>query len=138
MIRNLFIICGLPGSGKSTLAKAILAGKATAHVHAEADQFRYKNGEYVFDTKDTANCHMQCQDTVRNAMESHIPDIVVSNTFSQEWERTPYHRLADEFNYRVFVIDLFDAGKDDEQLAFLNNHNVNAETIAKMRARWEK
>lgn len=135
---DLFLIRGLPGSGKSTLAKAIVAGKSN-YIHAEADQFRYKNGVYVFDPADTRKCHALCVSTVANGMKRGVPCIVVANTFTQHWEMTPYHELVEANpDYRLFTIDLFDGGMSSETLAANNIHKVPLDTIRLMRERWER
>ena len=43
MMRNLYLLRGLPGSGKSTLARHI------GDAFVEADMFFLKNGKYEFD-----------------------------------------------------------------------------------------
>ncbi|NDC88865.1 MAG: ankyrin repeat domain-containing protein, partial [Bacteroidetes bacterium] len=45
--------------------------------------------------------------------------------------------MAERHGFRVVVIDVFDGGMTDEQLAARNRHGVPVEAIAGMRKRWE-
>lgn len=60
-----------------------------------------------------------------------VPRIVVSNTFTQEWEMKPYFDLAKEHGYTVFslIVENRHGGK--------NVHDCPEETITKMRERFE-
>jgi predicted kinase len=99
MEKILFIVRGLPGSGKSTFAKQL-----TSNVF-EADHFFYdENCVYKFDPSKIKDAHQDCQDNVRYAMESNIPKIAVSNTFTQEWEMSPYFILAEKYGYSIFTV----------------------------------
>jgi predicted kinase len=103
MDKKLYIVRGLPGSGKTTFAKTL------GGVHFEADQYFMVDGEYKFDVTKLKNAHSWCQTQVSNAMllnyTANINNvIVVSNTFTQEWEMTPYVEMANEWGYTVFVI----------------------------------
>lgn len=92
MDKILFIVRGLPGSGKTTFAKQL-----TSNVF-EADHFFYdENCVYKFDPSKIKDAHQDCQDNVKYAMESNIPKIAVSNTFTQEWEMSPYFILAEKY-----------------------------------------
>ena len=95
-MKELFLLRGLPGSGKSTLAKSI------GGVHYEADMFFIKDGEYQFDVTLLRDAHSWCQTQVSNAMILNLATkinerIVVSNTFTQEWEMTHYFELAEKY-----------------------------------------
>ena len=142
-MQTLILYRGLPGAGKSTQAK-IQAQKAGAEFHHfEADQFFGLNpsGKYVFNNKLLAAAHGWCQGETRwglSQFSDSFPLVLVANTFSQLWELEPYVDIANEFKVALSIVDLFDAGFDDEQLAERCVHNVPVEAIAKMRARWEK
>lgn len=64
-------------------------------------------------------------------MESSIPKIAVSNTFTQEWEMEPYFELAKKYGYVVFtvVVENRHGGK--------NLHNVPEDKIQMMKDRFE-
>lgn len=130
MAKELFLLRGLPGSGKSTLA-AQLGGSLV-----EADRYFMDYGEYKFDASKLKEAHAWCRDQVRKWMEVDnagydVDRIVVSNTFTQEWEMKPYYELAEKYGYRVhsIVVENRHGGK--------NVHNVPDEAIDKMRKRFE-
>ena len=130
MAKELFLLRGLPGSGKSTLA-AQLGGSLV-----EADRYFMQYGEYKFDASKLKEAHAWCRDQVRKWMEVDnagydVDRIVVSNTFTQEWEMKPYYELAEKYGYRVYsiVVENRHGGK--------NIHNVPDEAIDRMRKRFE-
>ena len=102
-MKELFLLRGLPGSGKSTLAKSL------GGFHVEADMFFMKDGEYRFDGSKLKDAHEWCQNEVNLAMIlNHTTGannkIVVSNTFTQEWEMKAYTDLAESYDYNVFSL----------------------------------
>jgi len=130
MAKELFLLRGLPGSGKSTLA-AQLGGSLV-----EADRYFMDYGDYKFDASKLKDAHAWCRDQVKKWMEVDnagydVDRIVVSNTFTQEWEMKPYYELAEKYGYRVhsIVVENRHGGK--------NIHNVPDEAIDKMRKRFE-
>jgi energy-coupling factor transporter ATP-binding protein EcfA2 len=128
--RELYILRGLPGSGKSTLAKSL------GGTHFEADQFFIVDGKYKFDASKIKEAHKWCQDSVNTAMLLNNtallnPVIVVSNTFTQEWEMEPYFDMADYFDYKVFSIIV------ENRHGGINQHGVSEDKIEQMRNRFE-
>jgi hypothetical protein len=57
--------------------------------------------------------------------------VVVSNTFTQEWEMQPYYDLAKEHGYRVYSIIV------ENRHGGVNIHGVPQETLEKMKNRFE-
>lgn len=131
MTKTLFLLRGLPGAGKSTLAKE-LGGS-----HFETDRFFLdENSEYRFDASKLKDAHQWCYGEVSTAMIlNHTTGqnsvIVVSNTFTQEWEMQAYYDLAKDWNYRVFSIIV------ENRHGGINSHEVPAEKVEQMRARFE-
>ena len=134
-MKNLILLRGLPGSGKSTTAKLLGAGGAGT-AHYEADMFFMVDGEYKFDVAKIKDAHRWCQNSVEHAMlmnhtSGHNSTIIVSNTFTQEWEMEVYYNLAKEWGYRV--TSLIVENRHDG----VNEHGVPQETLIKMRDRFE-
>tara|TARA_B100000809_G_scaffold256261_1_gene295977 strand:+ start:263 stop:760 length:498 start_codon:yes stop_codon:yes gene_type:complete len=130
----LYIVRGLSGSGKTTLAHTIasaIRGKVF-----EADDFFMANGVYAFDPNSREAAHHQCKYNVNMALVGGV-SCVVSNTFSCRWEFEPYIHLAEEWNARCTVLDLFDQGLTDEELAERSCHGVPISVIQRMRKGWE-
>ena len=60
----------------------------------------------------------------------HSP-VVVSNTFTQEWEMKPYYELAEKYGYTVFSLVV------ENRHNGINTHGVPDETLEKMENRFE-
>ena len=126
MEKMIYLVRGIPGSGKSTFAKT-LGGE-----HYEADMFFIDaNGEYKFDSSKIKWAHEWCQDMVYMDMIKEIPKIVVSNTFTQEWEMRPYFELAKNYGYKVFSVVV------ENRHGGTNQHEVPEEVLTKMCERFE-
>ena len=126
-MKQLMLIRGLPGSGKSTVAK--LFDKA---LHFEADMyFLDADGNYHFDPSKIKDAHNWCRHSVMDAMREEHPIVVVSNTFTQEWEMDVYYLLAEELGYRVtsMIVENRHEGK--------NIHGCPDDKIEQMRTRFE-
>jgi predicted kinase len=130
---NLILVRGLPGSGKSTLAKLLQEGGGC--ITSADDYFTAPTGEYNFNPSLLPQAHAQCQEETRKHLWEG--DVIVANTFSQRWEIQPYIQIASEANARLTVVDLFDGGLADAELAQRNIHGVPVAGISAMRARWE-
>ena len=77
-MKELILIRGLKGAGKSTLAKRV------CNQHIEADMFFMKDGEYKFDHTKLKQANEWCREKTEMWMRDGY-NIVVSNTFTQEW-----------------------------------------------------
>jgi hypothetical protein len=98
--------------------------------------FTNGDGQYIFNGADLKEAHEWCQSQVEMAMIfNHTSglneSIVVSNTFTQEWEMEPYYKLAETYGYRVFSL-LVENRHGGENL-----HNVPEDKIEAMRKRFE-
>lgn len=130
MEKVLYIVRGIPGSGKSTFAKSL------GSTHFEADMFFMKDGEYKFDMTKIKDAHKWCQDSVNTAMIMNNTAglnriIVVSNTFTQEWEMKPYFEMAELHGYKVFSVIV------ENRHGGVNEHNVPEEVLTNMKNRFE-
>ena len=104
-MKTLIIIRGVSGCGKSTIANYIkeITNPNIETLHYEADMFFYDNdGYYRFDASQLPSAHNWCKNSVMVAMDTNIDQIIVSNTFTTEWELKPYLDLAEEYGYNVF------------------------------------
>jgi adenylate kinase family enzyme len=131
-MKTLYILRGLPGSGKSTLAKTMVNSFSIC----EADQFfvNKETGKYEFNPDEIKIAHQWCKDEVEIRMkdnqvnEQYYPEIVVSNTFTQEWEMDWYFKIAEKYDYKVFsiIVENRHGGKNvhgvpDEKLEIMKN-----------------
>ena len=134
MGKVLILLRGLPGSGKSSFANLIWS----SFVICEADQFFYDaEGNYNFDPSKLKEAHKYCRDKVESFMLDNeknpqfYPEIIVSNTFTREWEMEEYFKLANKYGYKVvsLIIENRHGGK--------NVHGVPDSKINEMRNRFE-
>ena len=124
-MKTLYIVRGLAGSGKSTLAEKL----APDHNYSADDFFVNQWGVYIFNPKLLTDAHNACLSNVLNAMEAGAEFIAVANTFSQTWEAKGYLIAAKDYGYQVNIIEC--------QNDFGSIHDVPAETISRMKDRWE-
>jgi predicted kinase len=134
MSKLLVLLRGLPGSGKSSFAKHMWSD----FVICEADQFFYDSeGNYNFDPSKLKDAHKYCRDKVETFMSDNeknsqfYPEIVVSNTFTREWEMDEYFKLAKKYNYQVVSLIV------ENRHGNKNVHGVPDSKIEEMRNRFE-
>jgi len=124
MEKELILLRGLPGSGKSTFAKRI------CNQHVEADEFFVVNGVYQFDPTKLKQAHEWCRNKAQEWMKQGY-NVVVSNTFTQEWEMDPYYWLAEQYGYRVHSLVV------ENRHMGVNQHGVPADKLEQMKNRFE-
>lgn len=130
----LTLLRGLPGAGKSTFAHFIW----NSQVICEADHyFIGEDGQYRFDGSKIKDAHAWCRNKVETMMKDNLihpqlySEIVVSNTFTQEWEMEEYYKLAEKHNYIVFSLIV------ENRHQGVNEHGVPDNKLIQMRNRFE-
>lgn len=121
------LIRGLPGSGKSTYAQKHFPN----HKHYEADMyFIEEDGTYFFNWRKLNDAHEWCQEMFKECVFND-QDVVITNTFTQDWEFDQYFIFLSEFpDVSIRVIDL--------KTQFQNIHGVPEEKMEAMRNRWHE
>lgn len=128
---SLFLLRGLPGSGKSTLAKN-LSENGKYPVFSVDDYFTDPvTGVYKFEFDKNHLAYKSCEENTRKAMLNGIEKVFVANTFTMDWEIEPYLKLAEEFNYRIFVVTV------EKYHSGANHHAVSDEQILKMAEKYK-
>lgn len=122
----LTLIRGLPGSGKTTYAKQHYPEDR----HYETDMyFTNANGKYEFDQTKLGKAHNWCIFKTSCCLWRG-DNVVVSNTFSREWEMMPYLLKAREHKHTIKLIEL--------QRQFESIHEIPKYTFDAMKQRWER
>ena len=127
-MKELILLRGVPGSGKSTVAK--LFGDAPCHY--EADMFFIdERNVYRFEPAKIKDAHNWCRHKTMEAMKAGHPTVIVSNTFTQEWEMDAYYELAKEYGYRVHTLIV------ENRHGGVNEHGVPEDKLQAMKNRFE-
>jgi tRNA uridine 5-carbamoylmethylation protein Kti12 len=125
---KLYLIRGVPGSGKSTLAKTIGNGILSNWTHYEADMYFERDGVYKFDMSLLGEAHEWCREQTEEDLSKGYT-VIVSNTFTTTRELNPYFGIALLYGVMPTVITC--------NSNWGNIHNVPADTLAKMKARFQ-
>jgi len=129
-MKELILLRGLPGSGKSTLAKMLVGDKD--YCHKEADMyFVDSDGNYKFNPTQLKEAHNWCREEIEFAMKYEHSPVVVSNTFTQEWEMKTYYELAAKYGYRVYSLIV------ENRHGGVNEHGVPEDKLEQMKTRFE-
>ena len=129
-MNNLILLRGLPGAGKSTVAE-LIGAKGAGYAHFEADMYFMEDGVYKFDPAKLRMAHNWCQIQTEKAMADDTAIVIVSNTFTQEWEMERYYELAKTYNYRVTSLVV------ENRHGGVNVHNVPEDKLEAMKNRFQ-
>ena len=105
--------------------------------HVEADMFFMENimensGNYNFDASKLKEAHEWCQKQADAYMSPYgFNTVIVSNTFTQEWEMKPYYELAEKYGFVVFSLVV------ENRHGGVNEHGVPEEALERMENRFE-
>ncbi len=137
MTQTIFLLRGLPGSGKSTIAAQLAESDTNQTTVVSADDyFSDEFGIYTFNSAKLPIAHADCLKRCGADLMQGF-SVAVANTFTQRWEMESYLRMATELHARVVVVDTFNGGMTDEELAEKNTHGVPLAAITAMRIRYE-
>lgn len=130
-MKELILLRGLPGSGKSTFAQFF----KTLYWFEADKYFEDEDGNYNFDASKLKEAHQWCKDKVEFHMDAPngFPPslIVISNTFTQEWEMKAYYELAEKYSYRVHSVIV------ENRHGNKSVHNVPDASMGNMRNRFQ-
>ena len=130
-MKKLILLRGLPGSGKSTAAKLFQGSGYSSHYEADMYFLNKETGEYQFDPSKVKLAHNWCAIQTQKAMVDEIPTIIISNTFTQEWEMDNYRELAKMHDYQVFTLIV------ENRHGGVNVHGVPEDKLQMMKDRFE-
>jgi predicted kinase len=128
---DLILLRGLPGSGKSTLGEIIMSSPGSPQIPLSADDyFTDSEGNYNFDPTKLKEAHNQCKQRCALLMQNESKKIVVSNTFTQEWEMGEYLEMAKRYDYRVHTVIV------ENRHGGVNIHSVPEDKLQQMKDRF--
>lgn len=132
MTQALYLIRGVPGSGKTTEALRMaeqFTERGVPVTHLEADAyFINEAGEYQYNPAKISHAHAWCRRQTQIALDDGDV-VIVSNTFTKNWELEDYINRALAKSIPVHVIQC--NGEWD------NVHGVPPEKVQVMRDRFE-
>lgn len=136
------VLAGVSGSGKTTLAETI-RNWVNSDAHAEpyeaivsADKYFIQEGKYLFDPAQLPQAHSACLRQYLYELEvERRPLVMVDNTNSTNWERSPYMAIATLFGYMPWVITL---ATPPDVAAKRGLHGVPEQRVLQMWERMEK
>ncbi len=130
-VKNLVLVRGISGSGKTTFVEEFI----DVSLSIATDDFFTLDGVYTFNPSYLSEYHQRCIDSVESEMECPSTEIycniVVHNTFTEEWEMQPYFDLAEKYGYNVYTIIVENRHKSK------SIHNVPDYVIKAQRDRFE-
>ncbi len=102
------------------------------YCHKEADMyFLDEFGNYKFEPSKIKDAHKWCKEETEFLMTYEHSPIVVSNTFTQEWEMEDYYKLAEKYGYRVYSLIV------ENRHGGVNEHGVPDDKLQQMKDRFQ-
>ena len=128
---SLILLRGLPGSGKTTLAK-LLSESNKYPIFSVDDYFTNpETDEYLFKFDENYLAYKACEEKTENALLANISKAIIHHTFTLDWELEPYFKLAQKYNYQLFVVTVENYHNN------ANLHNVSDEQLQKMALKYK-
>lgn len=125
MKKTLILLRHVSGAGSSTFAKFLVDNLGCSCNHYEADMWMMEEGKYVFKPEKIGFVHNSCKRSTENDMINNVDVIIVSNTFSTNWELEPYINLANKYGYKVVSLVMENRHGND------NVHSVPLSSLEK-------
>lgn len=122
MRNKIILLRGVASSGKTTFAN-YLSDIDTDSVICCADDFFYKNGEYLFDASKLGMAHYYCYNKFLMALDDGKKTIIIANTNAKEKDFSPYERKGKEAGYQIISLVV------EKRHENKNSHNVPQETL---------
>jgi predicted kinase len=128
--QNLILLRGLPGAGKTAFA-ALISENGKYPFFSVDDYFTDESGNYNFIFSENHIAYSQCLLHTEQAINEGKNKIIVHNTFTMEWELSPYFLLAKKYNCKLFVLTVehYHEGQ--------NTHEVKIEQLHKMAEKYQ-
>lgn len=128
----MYIMRGVSGSGKSTMARQLAGPNGAIH---STDSYFMIGGRYVFDPTKLADNHARNQASFELSLRRGISVVVCDNTNARIVHVLPYLRLAREYGYQIYVVEM--AHPDPQAASARNAHGVTSDGVRRMISRWE-
>lgn len=120
---TIVLVRAVPGNGKTSFCKDM--AKPDDVLIAADDFFYDEKGNYNWDPTKLSFAHKKCKQRCEKAM-SEGKNIFVHNTFIKEQELTPYLKLAEKFQYKIYTVII------ENRNGTVNQHEVPEEKLVEM------
>ena len=104
MIKECFIMRGMPGSGKSTYVRNEILGYHNPVAVYSADDYHMTQEGYRYIAANAHLAHKTCFQKFVSSIELELPYVVVDNTNTTPLEIEPYRRFAEVNDYLITII----------------------------------
>ena len=131
MSKTMYIMRGCPGSGKSTFVRKMTTIMSEADYKVcDCDDYFNKDDKYKFVRYKLHLAHKQCQEYAKDACETNVPYVFISNQNVNWREIRPYVRIAIDNDYTIELVGpSVPWAYQADELYKRNTHSVPLETI---------